>query len=185
MNLPDRRFSQFPEIGIERDGMPATLLPIEKGAFRYFDLQHLLEAQPLGAELNFVATVALRLAPFVLDGKDSAILMELHHVGLPGEAETTGADRQGSHRADPALLLRLPAVRPLVQHPPLGGEAVFDPDLFQMDQSALSRAIEIVLQGGEHDVVGFGVHAQPFLADCAGAMKRRRRAAKAQQVIDI
>jgi hypothetical protein len=33
-----------------------------------------------------------------------------------------------------------------------------------MDQGALTRAEQIVLQGGQHDVVGFSVH-ETFLQD--------------------
>lgn len=185
MNLFDCLLGHPPEPGIELDGMPAALLPIKKGTLPDFDVQHLFEAKRLGAELDLVAAALFRFTPFVLDGKDGAVLMELHHVGLAAQAETPGTDRQGPHGADPALLLRLPAVRPLVQDPPLGGETVFGPDLFQMDQGALSRAVQVVLQSREHDVVGFGVHGPSFLNDSAGATECRRCAAKAQLVIDI
>jgi predicted esterase YcpF (UPF0227 family) len=39
-----------------------------------------------------------------------------------------------------------------------------------VDQGALTGAVQIVLQGGEHDVVGFGVHFQPLVTYSATAV---------------
>ena len=44
----------------------------------------------------------------------------------------------------------------LVKGLPLGGEAVFGPDLFVVDESTLARAVEPVLEGGEGDHHGVG-----------------------------
>lgn len=182
MNLDDGLFGQLPESGIELDSVTAPFLPIKQRSVLYRHQQHLFETERLGTELHLVAAVFLWLATLVLHGKDNAVLMKFHHVGLAGQAEPHRTNREGPHRTDPPLLLRLPAVRPLMQHPTFGSKLVFNPDLLEVDQGTLTGAVQKVLQGGEHDVVGFGVHFQPLVTRSAIAVGCRHRAAKAKQV---
>ena len=170
MNLDDCLFGQLPGRGIELNSVTAPFLPIKQRSALYRHRQHLFETERLGTQLHLVATIFLWLATLVLDGKDNAVLMKFHNVGLAGQAEPHRTNREGPHRADPPLLLRLPAVRPLMQHPAFGSEPVFNPNLLEVDQGALTGAVQIVLQGGEHDVVGFGVHFQPLVTYSATAV---------------
>ena len=80
--------------------------------------------------------------------------MQLDDVGDPGDAQRERAERHG--RDGPHARRRSPARagRPLVEQAALGREQVLGPQPLDMDQRALPRAEEIVLQRGEGDEVG-------------------------------
>jgi hypothetical protein len=158
VNLGNRLFAQLPETDIEIDGLPAPFLPIKQGPAFYLHSQHLFKTERLSTKLHLVAAIAFRLASLVLDREDRAVRMEFHDIGLAAQTKPMRADREGTYGTYPPLPHFFPTIRPLVQYPAFGSEPVFDPDLFDMDQGALARAVQIVLQGGEHDEVGFGIH---------------------------
>jgi hypothetical protein len=132
-------------------------LTVEQGALGHGRGKHFLETQRLGAELHLIGAMGLRPAALVLDriGPPAlAFASQLDHVGDAGDAERGRADRHALH--DPALAAaRLPRlVAPLVQNAPLGGQQVLGPQALDVDQRALPRAEQIVLQRREGDEVG-------------------------------
>ena len=66
--------------------------------------------------------------------------------------------RQAAGNAEVAPAFAAGFVCLIVQHAALGGEAVFGPLLFDVDERALARAEREVLQRGKRDgdIVGFG-----------------------------
>ena len=85
--------------------------------------------------------------------------MELHDVALPGDPKGERAHGHAAGDAHAGLALVLSIVCFLVQHLPLGGEFVFRPHLLQMDQAALARAIQPMLESGKRQELVFGEHA--------------------------
>ncbi len=147
-----------PEPLVEHHGMSASIFAVKKCALGNDDGKHFLQAQGLSAKLHFVAAVLFGPAAFIFDRKNQTVVVKLHHIGLPAQSQALGADRQGPHGADPALLDPFSAVGPFMEKSPFGGVTVLGPDLLGMDQGALAGAIQIMLQCREHDVVGFWVH---------------------------
>jgi hypothetical protein len=47
-------------------------------------------------------------------------------------------------------------MHPFMEDAALGGQPVFHPLLFNVDQGALTRTEQVVLQGGDHDQVVLG-----------------------------
>ena len=158
MHLENRLFGKPPDFVIEVDRVTAPILPVEQRPALYPKRQHFFQTKRLCAELHLVAAVGLRFAALVLDGVDGAVPVKLDDIGLPAQTEPLRTDRESPRRAHPPLRRLLLAVGPFVQHPAFGRVPVLDPYLFQVDQGTLARAVEVVLQGGEHDVVGFVIH---------------------------
>ena len=144
------------QLVVERDRLAPARLAVEQGALGHGCGKHLLEAERLGAELDLVRAVRFRPAALVLDRIGPPAFSrpgQLDHVGDPGDAERARADR---HALDDAALAaaRLPGlVALLVQDAPLGGQHILGPQPLDVDQRALPRAEQIVLQRREGDEV--------------------------------
>ena len=106
----------------------------------------------------------LRTAPLVLHGigaPAARVALQLDEIGDAGDAEPVAAQRHPCDGPDPASRLCFGRVHTLMRHPALGGSGVLGPRLLDMDQGALARAEQIVLQGGECHEIGIGDHRTP------------------------
>jgi len=104
----------------------------------------------LGAELHFVGGVGLWFAAFVFDGDDFLIVgrgaVELDDVALAGESVNEGADGHAAGDADVVARFVAAVMGALVHEVALDREFVLRPNLFEMDEGALARAKEEVLE---------------------------------------
>ncbi|MCY1366295.1 hypothetical protein D9M69_531850 [compost metagenome] len=88
---------------------------------------------------------------------------ELDHIGHAHNAQLRVEQGHGGNGAYTMTLLHLALVSALVEQAPFGGLPVFRPQSLDMNQCALARAVEVVLQGGQGDeIVVF--HVCPLLA---------------------
>ena len=155
---------QLAQAGIETHIQPPARLPVKQRPRRHGGAQHLLQAHRLRAELHPIRVVALGLAAFVLHGERHAVpgaelrvlsaegrrrRPELDHVGFAEQPELARPHRRSALRAATVAALRPPGVGPLVQVPALDGELVLRPEPLDMNQRALPRAIQQMLQGGD------------------------------------
>lgn len=146
MKVLSGRANEFPQCGIEGDfGSPAGLTVVEVAA-RDVGVHGFFDAESLGAELDFVCAVSFGFAPFVFHREDRAIFVKFHDVADPVEMERGRADRKPAGGADAGAGFVGAFVCALVQDAPLGGELVFFPLLVEVDEGALPRAKEDVLE---------------------------------------
>jgi len=131
---------------VEGNRLALLRLAVEQRAFRHRLAEHLLQAEGLRAELHFVGAMRLRTAALVFD-RVGRIAMEFDGIRLAVKAMDEGAQREPAQDADARAAVWPAAVDPLVHQPPLGGGAVLRPELLHMDQRALPRAEQVVLQG--------------------------------------
>jgi hypothetical protein len=84
--------------------------------------------------------------------------MEFHNIGPADESEAERSEGHRIFKANPVAGFVLRTVHAAVLHPAFGGEPVFGPLLFQMDQGALAWTIDVVLQGGKRQQLILSVH---------------------------
>lgn len=142
----DRRlFCQRTEGLIQRNDAATPLFPIVKVPGEDLYLKHLLKGKGLSAELNLVRPMLFGFSPFVLHGKDGAVLVKLHDVALPNELETVRSYGKASGDPHPNTAFIQATMGSLVQHLPFCGKAVFAPFPVKVNEGALPLAIEQVL----------------------------------------
>ena len=103
-------------------------------------------------KLHLVCAVRLRAAAFVFDRIGHAA-PQLDNVGNSGHAVGRGPYLDRTQNAQTGAGFPLPAIDAVMQHPPFGGEPVFGPQAFDMDQGELARAVEPVLQRRKRNVL--------------------------------
>ena len=135
---------------VEGDFLSSMLLSVVEMSRRDACLEHFLQAEGLGAELDFVRPMGFGLAALILDGKNASVVPKFHYITLAGDAERKGADGEAALNAHARASLGLVGiVGALVEDASGGSEEVLLPDLLQMNQRTLPRAKEIMLQGRE------------------------------------
>jgi hypothetical protein len=72
------------------------------------------------------------------------------------EAERPQAKTPKNLQIPPRLTLA--AIDLVMEHTPLGGDNVFKPHLFEVDQRAPPRTVNILAHGGKRQKLVFGVH---------------------------
>ena len=154
----------------EGDFGSAAALAVVKRTVVDLGIEHFFETEGLGAELDFVAGIELGLAAFVFDGEGAPTAFEsgeldavggfvkFDDVGLPSEAEAEGVDTEAARSADAWAAFGTGLVGAFVEDAPFGGEAIFLPHLFEVDEAPLAFAEEEVLEAGEWEEVVFLVH---------------------------
>jgi hypothetical protein len=136
-------------------GTPSGLA-IEEGAFPDGRLEHLLQAERLRAELHLVGTMRLGAAALVLGRMRTpapAAPDQLDHVRDARNPQPVGAERHAVHGAHAGTRGHRRLLSALVQQTPLGGQHVLGPRALDVDQRALSRAEQVVLQRRYRDGV--------------------------------
>ena len=132
----------------EGAGVAAAGLVFGEGGDGGFD--HFFEAKGLGAELHFVGGVGFWFAAFVFDRDDFLVVrsgaVELDDVALAGESVNEGADGHAAGDADVVARFVAAVMGALVHEVALDREFVLRPNLFEMDEGALARAKEEVLE---------------------------------------
>jgi hypothetical protein len=125
-------------------------------------MQHLFQAKGLGAELNLIPIGKFWLSTLVFHRiwPPAALIisMKLHHIRLAGEAKAQGTQGQSGFDPDTVSAQSFATIHPLMHDAALGGETVFFPNLFDMNQSASTLAKEQMLQGRKRKEVVFGKH---------------------------
>ncbi len=90
---------------------------------------------------------------------------ELDHITKPAYAEPCRADRHAvRNNTIAALFVRHGIMRTLVEHFALGGQAVFTPLLFDVDQRPLPRAKAIVLDARYGEEVLLAILRYPIIS---------------------
>ncbi len=177
-----RRLRGFPaQFRIKSYILASAILAVKQGSFGHVAAEHFFQTQGLGAELHLVAGVLLGAAPLVFHGKRHPLMflaVVFHHVGSTRQAQGQRPQRHARLDPHPAPRFPLPGIHPLMHDPPFSREAIFRPDLFNVDQRALSGAEYQMLQCGKGEKVGFGVHVTDF------AYAVRRRDSPEEQVSD-
>lgn len=153
---------ECPKGRVEGDFGAAFSLSVKKESVGNICREHFLEAEGLGTELDFVGAVCLGFPAFVFDRNNRPILVKFDHIALAGKAERERADGQTPGDADARACFRGTVVSAFMEDTSLGGESILGPDLFEVDQGALARAIEPMLECGEGDEVFFGEHGRKF-----------------------
>ena len=151
-------FGFRPQRGIEGDGKPTALFAVKERAFGDGAAEHFFEADRLGAQLHGVGEVFFRLAALVFDrkrlpasrfarqGAAGRAAVKFNGVGLSAQAEPRRDQRQPARGDDLAALFASGLVDMLMQDVAQHGQAVVLPCLFKMNQGALARAKEVMLQ---------------------------------------
>lgn len=123
-------------------------------------MEHFFETKGLGAELDFVPISGFWFASLIFDGEGRgfAVFGEFDNVGDAGEAEAEAANGEGADDADAVFGFVGAVVSFFVEDFAFGGEAVFRPGLFDVDEGPLPLAEGEVLEGGERQQVGGLVH---------------------------
>ena len=114
--------------------------------------RHVLQTQALRAELHFIGAVELGLAAFEFDGErglDAVAGGELHEIGDACDVQPSRGQRQRGDAPDAALRPAHGFVGMDMQRLALGGESIFRPEPFEMNQRRLPQAIDGMLQRGE------------------------------------
>jgi hypothetical protein len=143
--------------------LPVPALAVIEGPGRDLGLEHLFEAEGLGAELDEVGHLRLATSPLVFDGKrlpasraagegDSASGtgvdgLELDHVSHAEEAPLARGKPEPADNADPVGHLRRGLVDSFVQQPALGRLNVFDPQPLDVNKRTAARTELQVLEG--------------------------------------
>ena len=148
--------------GSKRDRRAPAGLSVEQRALGDLHREHLLQRHGLGTKLHLVGAVRLGPAALMLHGKGppNAIrrAMQLDDIGDAGNAQPVGAQRHACHGADAPPHLGLDRVNPLMRDAALGGRGILGPCLLDVDQRALARAEQIVLEGGQGDEISVRRH---------------------------
>ena len=160
MQCAGRLGDELTQRPVEIDQRPPAVFALEKATAGYRHAKHLFNAQRLCAELDFIRPMGFRLAAFVLDRIDDPIPVKLHDIALPGNPESERAHRQAARDAHARLAFIRSIVGLLMKHLSLGGEFVFRPRLLQMDQAALARTIQPMLERGERQELVIGEHGK-------------------------
>jgi hypothetical protein len=120
-----------------------------------FRLEHFLKAKRLGADLNFVGAMGFGFAAFVFDRCDGRrrpkIAATFHDVADAGNAILFRGNMKMPQDGAAGAVFVGAFVGFLVKELPLCREAILRPDLLVVDQRALPRAVEPVLERGEGD----------------------------------
>lgn len=161
---------------IERHVEAMARLAIEQRAARNRAAEHLLEADRLRAELHRVAVVFFRFAALIFYRKRlpasrfarqraaGLAAMKFHDIRLPRQAEPRRRERHAPRRNHVAALFAPRLMHPLVQDISQRRQTVLLPRLFDMNQGALTRAKQIMLQRRQHQIVVFVIHLRFSLA---------------------
>lgn len=114
------------------------------------------QTQGLSTELHFVGTVRLGTAALIFHRvRDSTRGrgMKLDHIGHAQQAQRGFFQGHGCHRPHPMSLFGEGRIGPGMEQAPLGRLPVLGPEPFDMNQGALTRAVPVVLEGGEWNEV--------------------------------
>ena len=116
---------------------------------------HFLQAQALGAELDFVHRIGFGLVAFVFHGFQAACLrFQFHPVQHAAEYPASPLTHAlPAQSARPCTFPARPNPPTLVQRFTLRGQTVFRPCLLVMNQGTLMQAEDVVLQGGKGNQV--------------------------------
>ena len=117
----------------------------------------------MGAELHLVGAVRLGPAQLVLDRerhRPARRAVQLDQIGDADQAQGRGAQRHAGDAAHALALLLRRLVHPVVREASLGGQRILGPDPLDVNQRALPRAIQPVLQRGDGDEVVFVGHGR-------------------------
>ena len=112
-------------------------------------MEHLLQTQGLGAELDF--SVDARYPPHLVFNRDRSSRMQFYDVSPADQPVLIGVERQGPQLPYPITHGDLTGVGPLVGQMAPDREDVFVKGLLHVDQRALSGTVAEMFQGGDRN----------------------------------
>ncbi len=136
----DERLNALAEGLIKENGGAAAGFAIEERAFGDGDVEHFFETEGLGAKLDFVHVGGFGFAALVFDGAGAGAGVEFDDVGAAGDAVVEGADAEAAAGSDAVADFGGFGVGDFVEEVAFGGEAVFGPLLFEVDEGPLALA---------------------------------------------
>ena len=87
----------------------------------------------------------------VFDREQGAVFVNFNHIADAAQAMRIGPHRESAHDADAGARFSESGVGFFVKRVALCGGEILCPDALDMDERALPRAIEVVLERGERD----------------------------------
>ena len=112
-----------------------------------FTIKIFLKTDGLSADLNFIGAVRFGSSAFVFNRNDPTVLMELNDIADPAQAVGIRPDRKASRNSKPRTRFALTGMGLLVQGVALRGGKIIGPKFFEVDEAALPRAIQVMLEG--------------------------------------
>ncbi len=149
---------EIPEGVVASDVRAALFFTVKKASVGNGNAEHFLDAHGLGAELHFIGAVSFWFAALVFDGEDIPIGVKLDNVALARDAEAHRPYGKAASDADLIFCFVRPVMGFLMEDVSFRSETIFGPYLFQVDQCALPRAIQPVLERGKREELIFGEH---------------------------
>lgn len=110
-----------------------------------FSLENGFEANGLSAELNLVGTVFFGSPAFVFNGDNGAVFVDFDDIANALECVLVGPNLEASGDSDAGSGFALTGVSFFMENPTRSGRVVFRPNLFDMNQRTLPRAVEVML----------------------------------------
>jgi hypothetical protein len=140
-----------PQRAIDVHGRPAVFLEIVQLPDRHLHPKHFLQAESLGAELDtihiiFLGPSALELHRHRLGDSSPWREVKLHEVAFAYQTPLQRAHCHAVFLTEEPPRLMVFRIDSLVQHFPLGGKAIFLPDLLDMDKGILTFTKKYVLE---------------------------------------
>lgn len=129
--------------------MPAPQFTVEEVPNLHLHAEHELQAETLRAQLNFVGAMGFRSPALVFHRQHNfpeGRSREVHPIGDPRNLQSRVRDRQGRNRAHPGSADRGGIIDPPMQQLSFDGRAVVSPQPFAVNQRALARTVQVVLQ---------------------------------------
>ena len=143
-NGSDRSAHFRPQAWSERDLLPATRASVPDEPERDLDFEHLFEAEGLGAQLQ-IGCRPVPDAGLVLHRTNSAIVLDLDHIGSTRQAERLRPQRDSTQDLPTSLLAMAPAVHPAMGSLTLNRMLIVAPHAVAVDEGALPLAVDEML----------------------------------------
>ena len=90
-------------------------------------------------------------AALILDGNEGAVLMDFNDIANAAQAVGIRPDGEAAGNAHTRAALAESGVRLLVERVAFGSRVVLRPESLNMNERALPRTIQVVLESGEGD----------------------------------
>ena len=146
------------EVFVDGNGGAPSGFSVEDESLGYFGLEHFLKAKSLGADLDLISAVGFWFAAFVFNGSVRAVVVLFDDVADSAEVVSFRTHPELSQDGTGGAVFVGAFVGFFMKLLSLGGETILGPDLLVVDEGALARAIQEVLQRGEWDGFGRGRH---------------------------
>ena len=148
MQSLNRLFGKSPERGVESNVHAPLGLSIEQEARGDRFAESLFKTHGLGTKLHLIGAMTFRFSPFVFHNDDAAVPVEFHDIALAGQAQAFRAHGESARDAHPGPRFVGSLMGTFVQDAARCREVILLPFALDMDERALTFAVEQMLQRG-------------------------------------